>query len=169
MSMLLFIIYIEPLLTKIESNLVGIPTPGGRVRSRAFVDDITVFIGSQQDLNTCGEILSNFTNWSGAVVNPTKTQILGLGTGLGRIAIKDRKIRIAILFLDRDRDLRSFLKNGIVIGILHWGSQQFLRSLSFDFAPSSGCNLSSCSPSTDDFRSSQSRFFVSKTQSVFFS
>ena len=85
MSMLLFIIYIEPLLTKIESNLVGIPTPGGRVRSRAFVDDITVFIGSQQDLNTCGEILSNFTNWSGAVVNPTKTQILGLGSWSNRI------------------------------------------------------------------------------------
>ncbi len=95
--------------------------------------------------------------------------------GLGRIAILDRKILIAILFLDRDRDLRSFCKNGIVIGILHRGSQQFLRSFRLDFAPSSGCILSSYASSTDgvihpadDFRLSQSRFFESKTSIVFF-
>jgi len=52
---------------------------------------------------------------------------------LGRIAIKDRKIRIAITFLDRDRDLRSILKIRIGIGILYKGSQHFLRSFNLHF------------------------------------
>ena len=68
MSMLLFVIYIEPLLRLISNRIVGIHIPGGVVKVRALVDDLAVFISSDSDLFSSCETLDEYCEWSGAKV-----------------------------------------------------------------------------------------------------
>ena len=80
MSMLLSVIYIEPLLRLISSRVVDIHIPGGVVKVRALVDDLAVFISSDSDLSSSCETLDEYCEWSGAKVQRKNTKALGLGS-----------------------------------------------------------------------------------------
>jgi len=79
LSMHLFVLYIEPLLIKIEKDLEGIKVFNEKLCCRAFVDDVTVFVSSDQDISKLEIILENFCIWSNSRVNKTKSGIMGIG------------------------------------------------------------------------------------------
>ncbi len=79
LSIHLFAIYIEPLLVRLTNTLGGIDLHGERVKVRAYVDDLTVFVSSNTDiLRACGAI-EEFCAWAHARINKGKTKLLGLG------------------------------------------------------------------------------------------
>lgn len=39
-----------------------------------------MFIRSDKDLNLAGEIITAFYEWAGAIINQTKTYVMGLGS-----------------------------------------------------------------------------------------
>ena len=80
LSMPLFIIYLEPMLRQLKRRMRGLAVPGGRVSARAYVDDVTIFAESEEDIAVAGDILLGYCNITGARLNKNKTQILGLGT-----------------------------------------------------------------------------------------
>lgn len=49
LSIHLFVIYLEPLLTKLSKEMTGIQFLGTRIVARAFVDDLAVFISREED------------------------------------------------------------------------------------------------------------------------
>jgi len=78
-SMHLFVIYIEPLLTRLSQVINGINLFGTNVTVRAMVDDVAIFVSSDRDITNAGEVLDQFCNWAKARMNKQKTKILGLG------------------------------------------------------------------------------------------
>ena len=93
LSMLLYIIYIEPLLLMLEKRLKGFPLEsplqlgpssisfeGAREKSEGFVDDTEAVITNDKELLIVDEILREFEQMSGAIVNRSKKcKIMGLG------------------------------------------------------------------------------------------
>ena len=79
LSVHLFIIYIEPLLTRLESVLGGIQLPNQSVRVRAYVDDVAIFVSSDGDIVKAGEALDLYCLWTKMMINKQKTKALGLG------------------------------------------------------------------------------------------
>ena len=78
-----FLIYIEPLIRKVDSTLQGIPIYGNEYpRIQAMVDDVTIFASKETDIQKTSKILNDFCKWSGAVLNEEKKNIIGLGAGL---------------------------------------------------------------------------------------
>ena len=79
LSMHLFAIYIEPLLSKINQTLKGVVLQKHRVAARALVDDVAIFASNLNDVKLAGELLEGFCAWTGAKVNKQKTKALCLG------------------------------------------------------------------------------------------
>lgn len=79
LSIHLFVIYLEPLLKKLNKELEGLKFLGTRVVSRAYVDDLAVFLSREEDFLKFDEILQKYCRWAGAKVNQLKTRGLGLG------------------------------------------------------------------------------------------
>ena len=84
LSMHLFVIYIEPLLTRLSTALNGINLFGTKVTVRAMVDDVAIFVSSDSDIINAGEVLDQFCNWTKARMNKQKTKALGLGSWRSR-------------------------------------------------------------------------------------
>lgn len=79
LSVPLFVLYIEPLIRKLEASLEGFDFFGRVAKVRALIDDVTILTGSESDVRKAQNILSDFCSWSGARINFTKSEILGLG------------------------------------------------------------------------------------------
>ena len=79
LSMHLFVLYIEPLLVKISQDLQGIRFFDKQLTVRALVDDVVIFMSSDDDIVKAGEILDLFCQWTRARMNKLKTRALGLG------------------------------------------------------------------------------------------
>lgn len=90
LSVHLFAIYIEPLLVKLTENLKGIDLFGHKVALRAFVDDLTVFASSDDDITRSCEIIDGFCKWTNAKLNKTKSKALGLGDWSWEAQIKNQ-------------------------------------------------------------------------------
>jgi hypothetical protein len=69
----LFVIYIEPLLTRLSTILNGINLFGTKVTVRAMVDDVAIFVSSDSDIFNAGEVLYQFCNWTKARMNKQKS------------------------------------------------------------------------------------------------
>jgi hypothetical protein len=80
LSMPLFAIYIEPLLTRLSTVLNGINLFGTKVTVRAMVDDVPIFVSSDSDIINAGEFLDQFFNCTKARMNKQNTKPLGLGS-----------------------------------------------------------------------------------------
>jgi len=65
LSMLLFDIYIEPLINRLEKEMIGLPILDQRIKITAFVDDVNLFVQSDNDILTAGKILDEFCKWTG--------------------------------------------------------------------------------------------------------
>lgn len=79
LSMLLYIISLEPALRAIAHNAAGLRIDGYRVTVGAYADDVNVLVRDIPDIDTVTTILDTFQQASGAIVNDRKTKILWLG------------------------------------------------------------------------------------------
>jgi exonuclease III len=80
LSVHLFALYIEPLLVCLAKGIDGIEHYGKRVKVRAYVDDLVVFVSSVKDIRHACEIILEFCAWTNARINKGKTKLLDLGT-----------------------------------------------------------------------------------------
>jgi len=80
LSVHLFALYIEPLLVCLSRGIDGIDHYGKRIKVRAYVDDLVVFVSSMKDVRRACEIILEFCAWTNARINKGKTKLLGLGT-----------------------------------------------------------------------------------------
>ena len=79
LSVHLFTLYIEPLLVALQSNLEGICVHGHKVAVRAFVDDLTVIVKSDNDILRAWDLVNAFCSWTRMRVNKAKSKLLGIG------------------------------------------------------------------------------------------
>ena len=85
LSMMLYIIYIEPLLMMIRRMTKGLAVSCVQQQDDDYCDDIN-FVGENlSDLVIIEEVFSNFENCSGAILSRSvKSKIMGLGPWRGR-------------------------------------------------------------------------------------
>ena len=78
-SMILYLIYIEPLLVKLGNLLKGFRMPDFNEVDNDFCDDVEIVIEDENDLLQAVEIFGKFGEVSGAKLNCSKkSKILGL-------------------------------------------------------------------------------------------
>ena len=79
-SMLLYLIYIEPLLVKLGQNLQGLRFPNFSEVDEDYCDDVELLIEKEKDLILADAIFRKFESFAGAIVNRTSnSKILGIG------------------------------------------------------------------------------------------
>ena len=79
-AMLLYILYIEPLLLYLERNLLGISISGINQKLEAFCDDVNVMTEHLDDIVKVDKIVEEFESFSGAILSRTKKcKIIGFG------------------------------------------------------------------------------------------
>ena len=97
-AMILFLLYVEPLMLRLEEGTTGVAMASRQVRDlqaseiisfyekiEGYVDDIQVVCGSLEDIIAADNIVRRFENVSGAILNrSTKSMIMGLGEWVGR-------------------------------------------------------------------------------------
>ena len=78
LSMLLFILGIEPLTQKINQDptIRGITLGKQHLKVLHFADDVILFLTDPQSIVMVNRILQSFSHFSGMKINPTKTKIL---------------------------------------------------------------------------------------------
>jgi hypothetical protein len=83
--MLLYIIYIEPLLLKFKKELSGVRIADHPLKVGGHVDDQFLFVKNDDDIRRLWCIVESFENCTNALINRQNTRLLGLG------AWKERK------------------------------------------------------------------------------
>ena len=78
LSMLLFLIGIEPLTKKIlaSSKIQGISIGTSSLKVSHYADDLTLFISFPQSFSAIREIIEEFSSYSGLKINHSKTSII---------------------------------------------------------------------------------------------
>ena len=80
LSMLLYIIYIEPLLLMIRRKTLGLPMSSFVQNDEDYCDDLNLISESEEDLLVIEDTFVNFENVSGALLSRSrKSKIMGLG------------------------------------------------------------------------------------------
>ena len=69
MALVLYILYIEPLLQMIKRSLRGIIMGPARIVHRPYVDDKNIWITKERDLVKVDEIVRKFEGASGALLS----------------------------------------------------------------------------------------------------
>ena len=81
LSMLLYIVYIEPLLIFIEQRVVGLSFANIHPGLDAYCDDVNIMSKNVQDLLVVDEAVRKFESLSGAILSRNKKcQIIGFGS-----------------------------------------------------------------------------------------
>ena len=81
MAMILYILYVEPLLLYLEMNLIGLKIAGISQILEAYCDDVNVLTDNLEDLVTVDTAVSEFESFSGAILSRSKKcKILGFGS-----------------------------------------------------------------------------------------
>ena len=106
-AMILFVIFLEPLLLRIGQLLPGVWVGGARITHETFADDISGLFRSEADLFSLMEVMTRFESISGALVNPSKCWALGLGgqwLQVDRVGIFKfvRELKILGIYLQAD-------------------------------------------------------------------
>jgi exonuclease III len=79
-ALILYLIFVEPLLLRIRKELPGLVVGGTKVVDVPYVDDENVFITREEELLLIDKIFLEFESVSGALLNRShKSKILGLG------------------------------------------------------------------------------------------
>ena len=77
--MLLYIIYIEPLLLKFKKELSGVRIADHPLKVGGHVDDQFMFLKNDDSTRRLWCIVESFENCTNALINRQKTRLLGLG------------------------------------------------------------------------------------------
>ena len=84
-AMLLYILYIEPLLLYLERNLMGVSISGISQKLEAFCDDVNVMTEHVDDIVKVDKIVEEFEAFSGAILSRSKKcKIIGFGQWKGK-------------------------------------------------------------------------------------
>ena len=84
-SMMLYLIYIEPLLVMLGRKLQGLRFPNFSEVDDDYCDDVEIMIEKDEDLIMAERIFQKFESFAGAILNrSTKSKIMGLGGFQGR-------------------------------------------------------------------------------------
>ena len=89
-AMLLYIIYVEPLLLALEKRMTGLQVAAGIGKSlEAYCDGINIITENLEDLDVVSEVVGKFEKVSGAILSRNKKcKVLGLETGrVGKIGL----------------------------------------------------------------------------------
>ena len=77
--MLLYTIYIEPLLLRFQKELAGVKIAGHPLIVGGHVDDQFLFVKCDDDIRRMWGIVESFEDCTNALINRQKTRLLGLG------------------------------------------------------------------------------------------
>ena len=83
-SMLLYLIYVEPLLVYLGLQLRGLKISNFTETDNDYCDDIEIVVEKEEDLLIASEIFRKFESFSGARLSRTKSKIMGIGGWTGR-------------------------------------------------------------------------------------
>ena len=77
--------FVEPLLLRLKQKLTGVKVGGVDSGIEAYVDDVSVWVTSEEELMLLEEIFRQFESFSGAMLNrEKKSKILGFGVWKNR-------------------------------------------------------------------------------------
>lgn len=81
MASVLYVIYIEPLIRRLNKDVKGVQISNFKQASEAYMDDINTVVESEEDIVKVYDIVKKFEKVSGAILNrsPNKCKIMGLG------------------------------------------------------------------------------------------
>ena len=68
LSMHLFVIYLEPLIAKLENIFWGLKVGTKRLKLRAYVDDLTILATSDKEIELMGKVVDSFCVSFGASI-----------------------------------------------------------------------------------------------------
>jgi len=82
LSMILFVLCINPLLIKLDSKIHAIKVRNNTTKTTAvaYADDIAIFIAHPGEIDVIKEILHEYMNATGARVNGDKSRAMALGS-----------------------------------------------------------------------------------------
>ena len=84
-AMLLYIIYIEPLLLALEKRMTGIKVAGIGKSLEAYCDDINVITNNLGDFDVAAKVIEKFEKVSGAILSRNKKcKVIGFGNWVGK-------------------------------------------------------------------------------------
>ncbi|KAJ3592920.1 hypothetical protein NHX12_005258, partial [Muraenolepis orangiensis] len=89
LSGMLYVLSLEPLLSKIRSKLQGLFLPGlnGNMVLSVYADDVVVFVRDQKDTDILVDIVRDFSSASAARVNWKKSEALAVGEWSGGLPV----------------------------------------------------------------------------------
>jgi hypothetical protein len=149
LSMLLYIVYIEPLLIYIEGRIAGLSIPNIQPSLDAYCDDVNVVTETIADLVVVNEAVKKFESLSGAILSRNKKcKIIGFGSWKNRVdwplqyvtTVKEIKV-FGVFIMDSYQELVkrnwSFRFSKFEQSILSWSSRAletiFQRDQNFCF------------------------------------
>ena len=84
-AMLLYILYIEPLLLALEKRMAGIKVTGIGKSLEAYCDDINVTTDNLGDFAIVAKVIEKFEKVSGAILSRNKKcKVIGFGNWVGK-------------------------------------------------------------------------------------
>ena len=84
-TMLLYLIFVEPLLMRIRSKVKGVQIANIKAIDEDYVDDVNILVDTDQDFHVIDGIFEEFEAVSGAILNRShKSKVLGLGQWANR-------------------------------------------------------------------------------------
>ena len=120
LAMILYIIYIEPLLIALERVLTGLRLPSVRQTLEAYCDDLNVLTDDLEDFERLSEEVVKFESFSGAILSrDKKSKVVGFGKW-------SKKETWPILWLKPVRSMKIF-------GIFVCDSYNEMMTLNWDF------------------------------------
>ena len=135
LSMLLYIVYIEPLLIYIEQKIAGLILPNIPPSLEAYCDDVNVITENETDLIVVNGAVKKFEDLSGAILSrDKKCKIIGFGKWKNRVdwplqylrTVKEIKV-FGIFIMDSYRDLLkrnwSYRFDKFEQSLLSWSSR----------------------------------------------
>lgn len=78
LSMLLYVLSLEPLLRRIDEKLTGVNMSGAKFVARAYADDVGVVIRQENEIDILKKEIDTYSKASGGKINTGKCKILNL-------------------------------------------------------------------------------------------
>ena len=91
---MLYALSLEPLLSKIRSNLLVLPSFNENVVLSAYADDVIVFTRNQRDVDILTSIIDDFTATSEARVNWGKSETLAVVEWRGGLPVLPQNLNL---------------------------------------------------------------------------
>lgn len=111
LSMVLFVLYIEPLLCGINRKVEGCQLGQDTIKSMAYADDVNFIVQSDTEAGNVFELLSEFCTDSGASINYEKSSFLRLNNCIMGPQLINETDQLKILGMIFCADIKTTIKN----------------------------------------------------------